>query len=181
MTNLDHILHQVADPAQRDEVRHQLREATRQASGVTPLTGAYYWIPRPDRDDTIEWQVHAFYDTWGYSTGHVDVWKHVQDSLHRHWGKSVRAVDYASLPRGRVCQSRLRLAAGTTTVFAIYHGNDCPIGTRGLRVVRQAFNLDRDAPAFFDEHEQMIVGQPDHLSRTIKSDLRLKKIETREV
>lgn len=181
MTNLDQILHQVADPAQRDDVRRQLREATRQAPGRTSLTGAYYWVPRPDCRDTIEWRVHEFYDTWGYSTGHVDIWKHVQDSLRWYWGKSVQAVDYASLPRGRVCRSRLRSAAGTKTVFAIYHGNDSPIGRQGLRAVREAFNLGRDAPAFFDEHEQMIIGQPDHLSRTIDFDLRLKKIETREV
>ena len=175
MTNLDQILDQVADPAKRDDFRRQLRETTRQGSGNAPLAGAYYWVPRPDRLNTIEWQVHAFYDKWGYSTGHVDIWKHVQDSLRWYWRKSVQAVDYASLPRGRVCRSRLRSAAGTTTVFTIYHGNDCPIGRQGLRAVRRAFNLCRDAPAFFDEHEQMIIGQPDHLSRTIEVDLRLKK------
>ena len=181
ITNLDHILLQFANPALRERVRQGLRESTRQSSGNPPLTGAYYWVPLPGCRDTLDWRLVTFYDSWGCSTGHVDVWKHIQDLLHWHWQRSVRAVDYASLPRGRVCRSRLRSAAGIQTVFAIYHGNDCPIGRRGLRVVRQAFQLDRDAPAFFDEHEQMIIGQPDHLSGTIKFDLRLKKIETREV
>jgi len=181
-TDLDQLLKQCATPSKRDAVRRRLREETRQANSKAPLTGSYYWVPLPGRRDAVEWRLDTFYDTWGASSGHVDVWKHVQDALSWYWGKSMHAVDYASLPRGRVCRSRLRSAAdGSTTVFAIYHGNDCPIGRSGLRVVRRAFNLSHKAPAFFDEHEQMIVGQPDHLSRTIEYDLRLKKIETREV
>ena len=175
MINLDQILDEVADPAQRENLRFRLREATRQQSGNAPLVGAYYWVPIPIRLNTIQWRLDVFYDAWGFSTGHVDIWKHVQDTLRWYWGKSVRAVDYASLPRGRVCRSRLRSATGTKTVFAIYHGNDCPIGRKGLRAVRSAFNLGCDAMPFFDEHEQMIIGQPDHLSRTIDFDLRLKK------
>ncbi|HEV3004834.1 MAG TPA: hypothetical protein VGX78_10255 [Pirellulales bacterium] len=179
--DLDHLLATVATPGQRETARCRWRTATR-ALG-RPLTGAWYWVPLPAGGGAVSWDVQVFFDVWRPSSDHVVVWKHVVDSLAYHWRRRLARVDYASLPRGRVCR-RITDAKGDyddDAVPVIYHGNDTPRGGGGLARVRRAFNLPRSAVAKFDDHERCIAGQPEAMSRALGIDLRLKGVEVSDV
>jgi hypothetical protein len=122
----------------------------------TPRTGAYYWLPRPDRNGARPaWELiteHGFNVAEGIS--HRDFWPFVVERLAAVWGKNARALrrrlrdHYAGLPRGRVTHPGSR--------YLIIHGDDEPVA-HGLKLVRQRFQLNQvEATGLFDEHEQMI-------------------------
>lgn len=168
--------------------RPLMREAARayrrcwaRARSAGPLTGSYYWVPLPGRDGCIHWTLQEFFDHWQPSSDHSYVWKHIRDSLELHWQRSMKGIGYCSLPRGRVSA---RLNDGGFSVMTepvIYHGHDSPLGDQGLETIRQAFHLAAGVKAIFDEHEQMIAGQPESLTRALRLDLGLKGVELSEL
>ncbi|HEV3024867.1 MAG TPA: hypothetical protein VGX76_20465 [Pirellulales bacterium] len=181
VSDLDRLLATVATPAQRETARCRWRTAMRALR--RPLTGAWYWVPVPAGGGAVRWELQAFFDIWRPSSDHIDVWKHVVDSLEYHWRRRLARFDYASLPRGRVSR-RITDAGGAhddDALPVIYHGNDAPRGGGGLARVRRAFNLPRSAEAMFDDHERCIAGQPEALSRALGIDLQVKGVEVSDL
>jgi len=172
--NLEEIYRLCNTPELRDRARALLRQRTRTQAKGRPLTGAYYWVPVPSRTAKkgYRWKIQEFFDGWTPSSDHVYVWKHVVDSLERAWGRNVKDCDYCSLPRGRICRREPKSAG-----YALYHGNDSPVGPEGLVKVAALFNLVGRCKFIFDEHEQMIAGQPEILSRRLGVDLKLQGVE----
>ncbi len=172
------------DASTREALRDRLRESSLDQAKAEKrrLTGAYYWVPLPTAAQRqVQWVVQAFFDDWRPSSDHVYVWRHVQDSLAHQWGRSFRAVDYCSLPRGRVCRALGHVGWRRGNLPIVYHGGDTPIGSNGLAEVRRNFNLPSAAPAIFDEHEQMIAGQPEELARVLGFDLGLRGVTASEL
>ena len=178
--DLEAILHNATyDGGMREGVRRYLRTAalTLAQEKNRPLTGAYYWVPLPDRSgQRIRWMLQAFFDDWRPTSDHVYVWRHVQDSLNIRWRRSFQKVDYCSLPRGRVCRLVAQDSSRQNGPPIIYHGNDAPLGSGHLDEVRSVFYLPAVTPAILDEHEQMIAGQPEELCRVLGIDLGLKGV-----
>ncbi|HUY34916.1 MAG TPA: hypothetical protein VMV69_19370 [Pirellulales bacterium] len=178
--DLDHLMATVGTPREREAARRRWRTATRMLFPRRQLTGAWYWVPLPAGRGAIRWEVRVFFDFWAPSSDHVDVWKHVVDSLEYHWRRRLKGVDYASLPRGRVSRP-LRQGVQDDGALAVYHGNDAPRGGGGLARVRREFGLPRSAAAIFDDHERCIAGQPEALSRALGIDLRVKGVEVSDL
>lgn len=158
MRDLEEIFRRHPDcPPMREAARTYRRAWAKARVCGAPLTGSYYWVPRPRPAGEIVWSVQEFFDCWRPSSDHVYVWQHVRDSLELRWGRSFPDIDYRSLPRGRVI---CRVGSGENfgkTELVIYHGDDSPLGRRGLALVRRAFQLPHNTPAVFDEHEQTIL------------------------
>lgn len=173
--NLDRIFDQYPDlPPMRRAAREWLRYATRNRWDGKPLTGSYYWIPDRGLDGRLAWACEEFFDAWLPSSDHSYVWLHVRDVLEYLWRRSLKDIDYCCLPRGRVCRTLPAIdQSSSRSKLVIYHGQDCPLGPTGLRIVRTKFQIGPDVPAIFDEHEQMIAGQPEALSRRLNVDLGL--------
>jgi len=183
--DLEAILHnENYNASMREGVRAYLREVALVLAKEQqrPLTGAYYWVPLPnDSDQGIQWTLQAFFDDWRPNSDHVYVWRHVQDSLRTKWRRSFEDIDYCSLPRGRVSRILNPSSSMRPGPPVIYHGGDAPIGFGGLDEVREVFNLPTTTPAVFDEHEQMIAGRPEELSRVLKIDLGLRGVIATEL
>lgn len=168
--DIDQLFTEGMSPSEREVKRIALRAATRRQH-CEPLTGAWYWAPLPSGRGSVEWEIQEFFDCWG-RTDHVHIWRHVLDSLTCLWRRSFVRIDYCSLPRGRVAMPILHGRGSTRQpAAAIYHGNDSPLGERGIALVRKSFNLPFSSRAIFDEHEQCIAGQPQALSRVLGIDL----------
>jgi len=172
------------DAEMRETLRNRLRESSLDQAKAQKrcLTGAYFWVPLPTTSHhRVRWVVEAFFDEWRPNSDHVYVWRHVQDSLAHHWGRSFRSVDYCGLPRGRVCRALGQVGRSRRNLPIIYHGGDAPIGADGPDHVRRSFNLPRAAPAIFDEHERLIAGQPEELARVLGFDLGLRGVAASEL
>lgn len=162
-------------PEAREVARVNLRKRTRAAANGKPLTGAYYWVPLPSDGNMIRWKVLEFFDCWRLSSDHVDIWLQIVGSLEFHWSRTIPSdVDYCSLPRGRICRTLLNQRSDAKRPkYALYHGNDCPRGRKGLQQIKRLFNQSDDCALVFDEHEQMISGDPEALSSALGFDLGL--------
>ena len=160
-------------PIMRESARQWLRHLTRNKADGKPLTGSFYWVPQLDRSGQLTWEIEEFFDGWLPSSDHSYVWLHVRDNLERQWKGNWNDAGYACLPRGRVCQSTSLGPADAALRIVIYHGNDCPLGSAGLALVREKFNLAEDTPAIFDIHEQMIQGDLELIPKPLGRRLRL--------
>ena len=170
------------DLAVRDQVLRAERVKLRKLHPHEPLTGAWYWVPQPNKKGGVEWGILEFFDLWQPSSDHIAIWSHVLDHLQLQWGRSLRGIEYCSLPRGRVSQMLLNaLDESQPAIFAMYHGNDAPLGKRSLSKVRHAFKLPPQARVIFDEHERCIAGQPEVLSRALGYDLGIQGVTASEL
>ena len=170
---IDHLFRRYPQwPEMREAARHWLRELTRNHAAGRPLTGSFYWVPTLDGRGQIRWQVEEFFDSWTSSSAHVAVWPHVRYYLQSQWNRNLRSIGYCSLPRGRVCRSRVRGPDGKMrATFVIYHGNDWPSIVNGSALVRVRFHLPPTTPLAFDIHEQTIPGEPESLSEILGIDV----------
>ena len=173
LTDLEAIFHKDPPiPVMREVARTYIRRATRQAAKGKPLTGTFYWVPVPKGRQPIspdgahesdqagfQWTVQEFFDCWTPSSDHAYVWKHVLDSMSCRWKLPIPQLGYGSLPRGRVCKLDQGPANGSRTIYVIYHGRDCPLGPKGLPVVRRHFNLALANQATCDEGQQAVSRQ----------------------
>ena len=159
-------------PTMREAARNWLRELTRNHAEGSPLPGSFYWVPTLDGRGQLSWQIKEFFDDWASGSDHVAVWPHVRDYLQSQWNRNLRGIGYCSLPRGRVCRSRVRGPNGRMqTALVTYHGNDWPSTVDGPVIVRARFNLPVTTPLVFDIHEQTIPGEPESLSEILGIDV----------
>jgi hypothetical protein len=117
-----------------------------------PLTGAYYWVPRP-MSGGRGWDLVTCHDLGAPdSASHREIWPSVVDRLAALWDRERNEFQqrlrdhYYGLPRGRVTNPK----AGCV----ILHGNDAPL-TDGLTLVRVRFRLSgANARTLFVDDEQ---------------------------
>ena len=141
-----------------------LKEARR------PLEGIYWWVPVPIKGtDKFEWTVVPFHEETYGELLHSEMWDHILDDMKANWGlKSIENLRqaYAGLPRGRLVKNPYDPG------YTIYHGNDSP---GPMSKVYSAFNFTPrgNNKVVFDEHEQMLGGDPEELQRELGTDLGL--------
>ncbi len=117
-----------------------------------PLTGAYFWVPRP-MSGSIGWDLVTCHDLGvPDSLSHREIGPSVVDRLAARWGREPNEFQqrlrdhYYGLPRGRVTNPK----AGCV----ILHGNDAPLAD-GLTLVRVRFRLSAvNARTLFVDDEQ---------------------------
>jgi hypothetical protein len=120
------------------------------------------------------WELFPFYDSDdGSSPGHPQVWPRVLAFLALKWRKEeakiLRKLENApyALPRGRVARMANRQ-------FGIAHGNDAPVA-EAITTIKRAYNLTGlTVKAYEDEHEKMLLGDPELLQQLLAVDLGLK-------
>ncbi len=124
---------------------------------ASPLTGAYYWVPRPDGNGVF-WDLVTCHDldTWA-GISHREFWPLILEVLAERWGKNVQDLihqlhdHHAGLPRGRVTHPQ--------SGYVVINGDDT--GLPGwLELVKSRFGLDgvEVTPDFTEhEHEQMLT------------------------
>ena len=88
-------------------VHWRFRCAKRRVVG-DPLTGAYYWIPLPDKQGEVVWELMEFFDLdYHEGVAHADAWPEVVNYLAVKWHKSPGVLQKRlanslyGLPRGR--------------------------------------------------------------------------------
>jgi hypothetical protein len=126
-----------------------------QADIPGPLTGAYYWFPRPVPGG-LAWELVTCHDlgVWD-GISHRGFWPYVLEHLAAAWGKDDKVLErrlrdsHAGLPRGRVTHPK--------SGYAIIHGDDAPVAS-WLELVKARFRLTEViATPEFTEHEGMII------------------------
>ena len=125
----------------------------RGADHENPLTGAYFWFPRP-RQDALAWDLVTCHDfAVRDNISHREFWLNVLEHLATAWSRDPAALKrllgdhYYGLPRGRITHPK--------SGYLIVHGDDAPV--RGwLTLVKRKFRLKRVKPEF-DDHERMLV------------------------
>lgn len=98
-----------------------------------PLTGAYYWFPRPHSDGP-SWELLTCHDlgVW-VGISHREFWPHIVEHLATAWGleaeplKRRLADHHTGLPRGRINYPR--------PGFIILHGGDSPLDYGVSRII----------------------------------------------
>lgn len=170
--NLTKLLPRTLSGEECDRLLNVARRNTQQEFPGEPLTGAWYWLPIK-QDLKVIWSIETFFDVWQPSSDHIYIWRYVLRLLEYRWQRTLRGIDYCSLPRGRVSRMLVRQDG---PVHAVYHGDDSPVGKRGLMKVKQCFQLPRDCREIFDEHERCIAGQPEALSEALGYDLHVRGV-----
>lgn len=135
-------------PAEGTETRAQV-----------PLTGAYYWFPRPHPEGP-SWELLTCHDLGAWDgISHREFWPLVVEHLAAAWGKDAgplkrRLLDrYTGLPRGRITHPK--------TGYLIIHGDDAPVADWRPRI-KDRFRLRGvKVRPLFDEHERMLAGDPE--------------------
>jgi hypothetical protein len=123
-----------------------------------PLTGAYYWVPRPPPEG-ITWELVACQDlgVWD-GVSHREFWPYVLKHLAVAWGKDAKLLKrrlhdhHTGLPRGRIVHPK----AG----YVVIHGDDAPV-PNWLELVKTQFGLAGvKVTQEFTEHEKMLADDP---------------------
>ena len=120
-----------------------------------PLTGPYFWVPRP-MSGGLGWDLTTCHDLGvPDSASHREFWPSVVDRLAALWGREPNEFQqrlrdhYYRLPRVRVTNPK----AGCV----ILHGDDAPLAD-GLTLVRVGFRLSGvNARTLFVDGEQTRV------------------------
>jgi len=123
-------------------------------SVAAPLTGAYFWMPRPMPDCPV-WDLVTCHDlgVWD-GISHRELWPHVVELLAVGWGKDATALKdclhayHTGLPRGRITHPK--------PGHVIIHGNDAP-AAGWLNLVKVRFRLTKvKVIPEYTEHEKML-------------------------
>lgn len=145
------------------EARRRSQQARLLAESRKPMSGPYYWIPEKTAPENSKpgWQLYSFFEDEYGDMPHIGVW---EKYLCRTLGLTGDARNaYLGLPRGRVANlsgKHGRMINWVGKPFVIFHGNDTPGGSRGIKQVAREFNLPHNMwEARFDEHEQR---DPEH-------------------
>jgi hypothetical protein len=120
-----------------------------------PLTGAYFWVPRPPLAATvIEWELVTCHDlgVWN-GISHREFWPHIIEHLAAAWNLEAEplrhrlADHYNGLPRGRINHPR--------PGYILLHGHDAPVEDWFARII-DCFHLgDVAVDVEGTEHESM--------------------------
>ena len=123
-----------------------------------PLTGAYYWVPRPGPDCQV-WGLVTCHDlnVWD-GVSHGEFWPFVLEHLAAAWGKDAKVLKrllrdhHTGLPRGRIVHPQ--------SGYVVIHGDDAPVKS-WLKQVKARFQLTKvKVTPEYTEHERMIGDDP---------------------
>lgn len=123
-----------------------------------PLTGAYFWVPRP-APDGLAWNLTTCHDLGAWDgVSHREFWPYVLEHLAAVWDKDPVVLKHrlrdhhTGLPRGRITH--------TKSGYVIIHGDDAPVAN-WLKFVKVRFRLTQgNVTPEFTEHERMIGDDP---------------------
>lgn len=146
----------------------------RNPKGSSPLTGAYFWVPRPEQGG-VAWDLVTCHDLNAWAAiSHREFWPLILDVLAKNWNKDIRTLDrllhdhHTGLPRGRVTHPK----AG----YVVIHGDDAPATVPDwLDLVKARFRLTgvKLTPEF-TEHEKMLADDPKAVQAALGISLDLK-------
>lgn len=134
-----------------------------------PLTGAYYWVPRPQPHGHA-WDLVSCHDlgVWD-GIPHREFWPHVLEHLAAAWGKDAVELKgrlrghHTGLPRGRVVRPK--------SGYVVIHGDDAPMHD-WLERVKSRFRLSGvEVTPEFTEHEMMLGEDQRELQDALGSPL----------
>jgi hypothetical protein len=130
------------DPAKVTKTRAQV-----------PLTGAYFWFPRP-APTGLEWELVTCHDLKIWSgISHRDFWPHVVEHLAAAWGRDAEPLKrrlgdhHTGLPRGRINHPR--------PGYILLHGGDSPLADWLSRIIHRFRLGDVAVEVVGTEHESM--------------------------
>lgn len=139
--------------------------ATSRPARLSPVTGAYFWLPRPVPDGIV-WDLVTCHDlnVWD-GVSHREFWPYVLEHLAAAWGKDAKALNrrlrdhHTGLPRGRIVHPK--------SGYVVIHGDDAPVPD-WLNLVKGRFGLiDFEVTPEFTEHERMIGDDPEVLRKAL--------------
>lgn len=120
-----------------------------------PLDGAYYWLPSPDEDRAIRWDLITCHDLGARDgVSHREFWPSVLEHLAPSWGfdpvsfRNHLADHYYALPRGRVTRPKGR--------HLILHGRDAPVPDWEPRIIDRFHLSGQKVRALSDDHERFL-------------------------
>lgn len=142
----------------------------------SPLTGAYFWAPRP-LPVGFAWDLVTCHDleVWD-AVSHREFWPYVLEHLAAVWGKDARLLklrlhdNHTGLPRGRITHPK--------SGYVIIHGDDAPVAN-WLKLVKVKFRLTKvKVTPEFTEHERMIGDDPRAVEKALGVSLGFTQPET---
>ena len=141
---------------------------------LLPLTGAYFWVPRPEQGG-IAWDLVTCHDLEAWSAiSHREFWPLILEVLAKNWNLDLLTLDrllhdhHTGLPRGRVIHPK--------SGYFVIHGDDAPAAVPDwLDLVKSRFQLAGvEVSPEFTEHEQMLADDPKALQAALGISLDLK-------
>jgi len=156
MAKLESISDKYQDPKWFNSVRMFRNKAVRESNRNRPLTGSFYWVPRPESRNRFE--LLSFSDQEFGDTSHHIVWnRFVLPYISQVWEIELPVLRrrirdcYTSLPRGRV----IRGNGG----YQVIHGGNYE--TRGWEnKIKRCFNI-RNATCNFTSDQHEVILLPD--------------------
>jgi hypothetical protein len=137
-----------------------------------PLTGAYFWVPRPKKD-CIAWDLVACHDLEAWEAiSHREFWPLILEVLVKNWNQDLRFLvhrlhdHHAGLPRGRITHPK--------SGYLVIHGDDAPL-VNWLELVKVRFRLKAvEVSAEYTEHEEMLAQDLRAVQEVLGNSLDLK-------
>ena len=146
----------------------------RSPKNLIPLTGAYFWVPRPEQR-SVAWDLVTCHDlnVWD-GVSHREFWLYVLEHLAVAWGKDAKTLKrllrdhHTGLPRGRVTHPK--------SGYIVIHGDDAPAAvSNGMELVKVRFQLTGvKVTQEFTEHEKMLGDDPKAVQAALGISLDLK-------
>ena len=138
--------------------------------GLAPLTGAYFWLPRPRRGG-VAWELVTCHDLRVHDgISHREFWPVVLQSLANRWRKDPRTLahlrgHYNGLPRGRITHPN--------SAYIVIHGDDAPVSD-WLELVKVRFQLTGvEVIPEYTEYETMLDEDHEAVQSALGVDLEL--------
>ena len=154
--------------------RDQPSPATSTPKKERPLTGAYFWVPLPERGE-VAWDLVTCHDLKAWSAiSHREFWPLILEVLAKNWNLDLQTLDrllhdhHTGLPRGRVTHPK--------SGYIVIHGDDAPAVVPGwLELVKIRFRLTgvKVTPEY-TEHEKMLGDDPKAVQAALGISLDLK-------
>lgn len=161
MAKLHSIYEKYEDPKWLNSVRAFRNRAIRESNRRRPLTGAYYWIPRPERRNTYE--LVTFSDQEFGDTSHYRLWRRfILPMISQIWEIDVLTLRrnlgdcYTALPRGRVIKDEKG--------YKIIHGNNYTNRGWQNKILRE-FNIHGQSQFVSDPYEVILLDDLNRLQR----------------
>ena len=118
-----------------------------------PLTGAYYWFPKP-HPDGLTWELITCQDlsVWD-GVSHREFWPYVVEYLAAAWGKDAVSLKsqlgdhHTGLPRGRITHPK--------PGYLVIHGHNAPVADWLSRIIHRFQLGEVEVEPVGTEHESM--------------------------
>lgn len=139
----------------------------------SPLTGAYYWVPRPEQGG-IAWDLVTCHDLEAWEAiPHREFRPLILEVLAKNWNKDLRTLilrlhdHHTGLPRGRITHPK--------SGHVVIHGDDSPVPD-WLELVQERFRLTQ-ITLCYTEHEGMSGDDPEAVEQVLEIQLGLTRPE----